>query len=501
MDKRKSTAASDATTHQTQCSCCSMSRRCFLSTMSTAAVAASTAVAGTASAAGKIDEYIDIASFRPKPKVHIKSVIARHHPPYWLGWPGTSYDLEGHRKEYAQSFAESAQRVGIELEEAPEPLESDEAVEAFAKALKAEKPDAVLVNLQHLDSWRWADRISQIGIPTIIFAPIGTAFTQHVAKISRRTGIYVISSLETSAMEQAFRMIRAKRQFEETRLLVVAGDKRNESVLERLGTKVRRVPRDTMHTLFAEMPENDETREVAQKMFRGAKKVVEPSKQDGLNAARSYQTAKRLMKNEEANAITTDCLGMVTQKVVPTPPCMAASMFQDAGVTYGCEADVFGAMSLMLTSYLFDKPGFMNDPVPETVKNVLIAAHCVAGTKFNGFDQPREPYILRSHSESALGVSVQVLLREGQPVTLARFTSPNEMIIDTGTVVGNVDTPPAGGCRTSVEIAMDNIEDVRDVLGFHQVVHYGNNRRDLQNFCQMYGIKVTHSPRYADSRT
>jgi len=277
-------------------------------------------------------------------------------------------------------------------------------------------------------------------------------------------------------------------------LLVVAGDKRKESTIERLGTTVRYVPRDAMHTLFAKMPENDETHEVAEKKSREAKKIVEPSKQDMLNAARSYQTAKQLMKNEEANAITTDCLGMVTQKVVPTPPCLAASMFQDAGVTYGCEADVFGAMSLMLTSYLLDQTGYMNDPVPETVKNVLIAAHCVAGTKFNGFDQPGEPYILRSHSESALGVSVQVLLREGQPVTLARFTGPNEMIIDTGTVVGNVDTPPAGGCRTSVEIAMDQIEDVRDVLGFHQVVHYGNHRRDLQNFCQMYGIKVIHSP-------
>lgn len=499
MSERKPKAASAAAAHDAQCGCCSMSRRCFLSTMSTAAVAASAVVAtgGSAFAAGELGEYIDIASFRPKPKVRIKSVIVRHHPPYWLGWPGTSYDLEAWRKEYARCFAESAERIGVDLEEAPEPLESDEAVEAFVKTLEAEKPDAVLVSLQHLDSWRWADRISQAGIPTIIFSPIGTAFTQHVAGISRRSGIYVISSLDTSAMDQAFRMIRAKRQFEETRLLVVAGDKRKESVLERLGTTVRRVPRDLMHTLFAEMPENDETHEVAQRMFRGAKKVVEPSKQDGLNAARSYQTAKRLMKTEEANAITTDCLGMVTQKVVPTPPCMAAAMFQDEGVTYGCEADVFGAMSLMLTSYLFDKPGYMNDPVPETVKNVLIAAHCVSGTKLNGFDQPNEPYIIRNHSESALGVSLQVLLREGQPVTLARFTSPNEMIVDTGTVVGNVDTPPAGGCRTSVEIAMDRVEDVRDVLGFHQVVFYGNHRRDLQNFCQMYGIKVVNSPRFA----
>jgi len=472
-----------------------MSRRCFLATMGSAAAGAALATAGgRAFAESDLGEYIDIASFRPKPAVRIKSVVARVHPPYWLGWPGTSYDLEGHRKEYAQAFAGSAQRVGVQLDEADAPLESDEAVAAFTKALEAEKPDAVLVSIQHMDSWRWADRIVKVGVPTIIFAPVGTCFTGHVAGISRLPGVYVISSLESSAMDQAFRMVRAKRQFEETRLLVVAGDKRAENVMERLGIKVRNVPRTSMHELFAKMKENDETHEAAKKMFKGAKKVVEPSEQDGLNAARSYQTAKRLMKDEESNAITTDCLGMVSQKVVPTPPCMGASMFQDAGVTYGCEADVFGAASLMLSSYLFDKPGYMNDPVPETVKNLLIASHCVSGTKLRGLDKESDPYILRSHSESAIGVSVQSLWPVGEPCTLVRFQSPNELILDTGTVAGNVDTPPAGGCRTSVEIAMDRVEDARDVMGFHQVVFWGNHRRDVQNFCQMYGIKVINSP-------
>jgi hypothetical protein len=69
--------------------------------------------------------------------------------------------------------------------------------------------------------------------------------------------------------------------------------------------------------------------------------------------------------------------------------------------------------------------------------------------------------------------------------------------VDTGTVTGNVNTPPAGGCRTSVEVAMDRVEDSRDVLGFHQVVFYGNHRRDLDAFCQMYGIKVINSDKEA----
>jgi L-fucose isomerase-like protein len=282
---------------------------------------------------------------------------------------------------------------------------------------------------------------------------------------------------------------------EETRMLVVRGNERKQ---EKFGlVNLQYVPRATFEEMFSQTPVSEEAKWVARQRFSEAKKVVEPTNEDGLNAARSYIAAKQLLKNEGCNALTTDCLGMVTQKKVPTPPCMGASIFQDNGVTYGCEAAIGPAVSLMLTSYLFDKPGFMNDPVPETVKNVLIAAHCVSGTRIYGLGRQKEhaPYILRSHSESSLGVSTQVLWPVGQPVTLVQFFKPDALYLDTGTVFGNVNTPPAGGCRTSVEIQMDDVQDCRDVLGFHQVVFLKNHRRDVEAFCQMYGINVVHSPR------
>ena len=487
--------------HSGKCSCCSMSRRCFIAT-SGLAMAASVAGASKRERDPEgIGEYVDLAGLRPRPPVRLMSAFVRHKPPYWLGWPGTTYDVEGHRAEYARQFAREAARIGVTLEQEADPLENDDAVNAFVAKVQAERPDGVLVSLQHMGAWHWTDAVTKAGVPTIIFAPIGTAFTGHVQGISRRPGVHVVSSLEMPAVTQAFRMIRAKRQLEESRVLVVAGDRRNETVLERLGAKVRYVPRPMLHELFARMPANDEAHAVAGRFRRRAKKSVEPTRDDGLNAARSYMTAKRLMRDERANAITTDCLGMVSQKVVPTPPCMAASLFQDAGVTYGCEADLFAAVSLMFVSYLFDKPGFMQDPVPDTARNLFVGAHCTSGTRLKGFDEPPEPLILRSHSESDLGVATQVLWREDQPVTFVRFKDPNSLILDSGTVVGNVNTPPAGGCRTSVEIAMDRIEDVRDVQGFHQVIFYGDHRRDVEAFCQMYGIGITNSPERAPRRT
>jgi hypothetical protein len=475
-----------------------MSRRSFLGAAAACTAALTTGCSSLQSlhTTPKRNEEIEVASFRPRPKVRVMSVVARQKTPYWLGWPGTAYDVEGERARYTQVIADSGQRIGVEIAQEAQPLEDKEAVAAYVKKVQAEKPDAVIVTLQHLTSgWPAAAEIAKTGVPTIVFAPVGTAFTGQVNSLASRPGVHVISSLETPAIEQALRMVRAKRQLESTRLLVVAGKERKEGKFGPVSLQY--VPRPTFEEMFAATPVMEEAKWIAHQRFREAQKVVEPTKEDGLNAGRSFIAAKQLLKNENCNAITTDCLGMVSQKKVPTPPCMGASIFQDNGVTYGCEAAVGPAVSLMLTSYLLDKPGFMNDPVPETVKNVLIAAHCVSGTRIYGLDRPKEhaPYILRSHSESNLGVSTQVLWPVGQPVTLVQFFKPDALYLDTGIVAGNVNTPPAGGCRTSVEIQMDNVEDSRDVLGFHQVVFLGNHRRDIEAFCQMYGINVVHSAR------
>ncbi|HOQ31772.1 MAG TPA: hypothetical protein PLA12_04570 [Candidatus Hydrogenedens sp.] len=487
-------------THSSTCSCCGISRRCFLA--STAAAGLTIPLITSAQmefpTESELKQPINLGDFRPKPAVRIVGVVVREKPPYWLGWPGTSYDVEGMRKQFEQAFINSANKVGVQFEMLPDPIEDDTALEKFINQMSTEKPEAILVHVQHLNEWGRVDKIRSAKVPMIVWAPLGTVFTTQVHEFARREGVCLLSTLDTSCLEQAMRMVRAKKQFEMSRILVVHGKERKDEVIERYGTKIRHVPRDMMEKMFERVPITEEVKEVAESMKKKAQKVVEPTDEDMINAARSYVAAKHLLRMEDANAITTDCLGMVTMKTVPTPPCLGACIFQDEGVTYGCEADVYGAMSLMLTSYLFDKPGFMNDPVPETIKNELITAHCVCGTKLNGFDKPSEPFIIRSHSESALGVSLQVLWKIGQAATLVRLQNPNELILDNGTVTANIDTPPAGGCRTHFSLKMDYIEEAKDTLGFHQVVFYGNHRRDVKNFCQMYGIKVIHSPSQAN---
>lgn len=485
---------------QHDCRHCCLNRRQCLQVLSATAIGAGVLsnpmrLLGQDAAAPATTDFVDAASLRPKPEVRVCGTFLEQPRPYWLGWPGTTYDLEKHQKEYRGLLDQSVARTGVKMDWEAKPVGDDAGLDQWIAKVKQQKPHGLLVALQHMQCWKWIERIQkETATPLIVFAPVGTAFTGHVGRAARLPGVHIISSLEWPAVEAGLKMVKAKRMFEETRVLWIRGKDSNETVMDRLGIKVRAIPRDTFNLEFDKQPSTAEVKDLASDLRKKAQKIVEPDETDTVNSMRAYVTAKRLMAAEKACAISMDCLGMVSAKLVPTPPCGGWTLLQDEGLTAGCEADLFGAVSMMMTSYLLDRPGYMNDPVPETVKNLLIAAHCTSGTRIAGFDQPAAPYILRDHSESSLGVAMQILWPVGEPVTLVRFSNPNEMIIDTGKVVSNVDTPPAGGCRTSVEIAMDNIEDCRDVKGFHQVVVLGNHRRVLQGFCELYGIKHVHSP-------
>ncbi|MCK4965939.1 hypothetical protein KAS50_02845, partial [bacterium] len=62
----------------------------------------------------------------------------------------------------------------------------------------------------------------------------------------------------------------------------------------------------------------------------------------------------------------------------------------------------------------------------------------------------------------------------------------------TGRVIGNIDTPPAGGCRTSIDIELDGMQDTLDTKGFHQIIIYGNLEKELTAYCRLSGINVEH---------
>jgi hypothetical protein len=414
---------------------------------------------------------------------------------YWMGWPGASYDIAGHQKLYTETLTKAAEKLGVRLEVVQEPIASLSEIDAFLEKLKSSPVDGVLLTCMDLNhGWDEIDTfVAKRGtLPTVIFSPMGTSFTGHLQKSSRAAGVFLAATQDVDWLFAGLKLFKANWQMRNTRVLVIAGDKTEDRTLDVVGTTLHQVPRSRFPEELKKVEASDEVKALADHFTKEAKAVREPSKDDILNAAKTYFASRRLMAAENCQAITMDCLGLVGSRQIPCPPCMAWMKLLDEGMVGTCEADISAALSQALTAYLCDRPGFMQDPAPNTVNNTLMGAHCTCPTKLDGFDKPHEPYILRSHSESAIGVSPQVLWRLGQKVTLMKFEGPASMILGTGRVVANIDTPPSGGCRTSVEVACDDIPDCRDVKGFHQLFMYGDVAHLFKAYGQLFGTKVVH---------
>jgi hypothetical protein len=64
-----------------------------------------------------------------------------------------------------------------------------------------------------------------------------------------------------------------------------------------------------------------------------------------------------------------------------------------------------------------------------------------------------------------------------------------QMLIYGGQVVRCYPKAP-GGCRTNIEMTINELDDVCDVQGMHQAIFYGNHTQALRTFCQLYEIEA-----------
>jgi hypothetical protein len=134
----------------------------------------------------------------------------------------------------------------------------------------------------------------------------------------------------------------------------------------------------------------------------------------------------------------------------------------------------------------------MQDAAANTVNNTLVASHCTCATKLQGFDQPAMSFRLRSHYETDTGVAMQVEWPVSDEVTMFKFQRPDTLLYGTGRVRDNVRAKFAGGCRTAVEIEMDDVRDICDVKGHHQVLVCGSFEPMLRAFAQVMDLRFQH---------
>jgi hypothetical protein len=424
-----------------------------------------------------------------------------------MGWPGTAYDVRPRQADYTKTLTQAAQKFGIQLEMLSEPLHDTPAVDTYVDQLKKDPPAGVLIILMHHDHWRDVYRFvkNRGDIPTVVYSPMGTSFLHNIKPIANAPRTFTASTQEVDWLAFALRMFHTMSEMKNTRICILQGDKMEDVKLDAIGATLHYIPVKRFPEEFNKLETTDEMRAIANYYIKNARKTVEPTEKDVLDAAKNYVVCRRIMAAENCHGIAIDCLPLVEKRLNP-PPCLAFSRLRDEGVVASCQADWPAAISSRLTHLLLDRPGFMQNICVNTVNNTLLGSHCTCPTKLSGFDGPAEPFILRTHAESDLGVAVQVLWPVGEKVTVMKFADrgwerkppskrsgslASSIVLGSGRVLCNVDSPPSGGCRTTVEVELDDIDDVRDLMALHhQLFIHGDHTRQLKAYAQLAGIEI-----------
>jgi len=475
---------------QGTCCCC---RRDFL--QAAGAAAGSLVFLSTASTAA---EQAGKAAARKKGVATVRGAFI--YPPseslrkagYW-SWPGSSFDPEGHQREWMARIKKIEQKLGMRIVMEENALDEEESVTRFLADVKKSPPDGLLLIPFKKGHWPHVLRIvEETGLPAVVLATMGILLVNHINQLHRKPGVYLINSMQGAGpVEDGMRMIKTARWMKESRIANISGSKTQEAVVRHLGTQVRTIPLARFVEQFGATGASDAVKQLAEAYAKNAKEIVEPSEADVLDAAKTYFVFKKILQTEQADAVMMNCLGGLRMPHQHVPPCMGFMSLRDEGIAAGCQSDLNSTLTMMLVQELFDRPGFQQNASMETEANRFFGAHCTSASKMNGVGTPSEPYILRSHNEAGWGCVPQVLFPEGQEVTMALYLSGEtpQMLVYTGEVVRCYPKAPSG-CRTNVEMTINEVQDVCDVKGMHQIIFYGNHARQLRTFCRMYGIEV-----------
>jgi hypothetical protein len=424
----------------------------------------------------------------------VKAAFVRRREEYGMRWPGAVYDGEAALKSYTEKARQAAEKLGLSIDIRSLPIYNLQEADSWLAEAKAAMADGLLLMLldRQEHAWPTAEKSAESGIPCVIFSPLGTSFTTNTVNLADKPGCVIYSTNNFSQAVYGLKMLKAGARMKRSRCVVIQGEERWESLLTAdTGITLQYVPADTFINIYREMPVTKEVTGMADDYIRMARDIRLANRQDVINGIKSYLVAGRILEEEKADAISMDCLGALGNIEVSLP-CISWSRMNDEGIPAACEADTGAIASQIIVQYLFDRPGFQQDPVADTADDTLIGAHCSCPTRLGGFDSPPEPFELIHHHGNRDAVP-RPIWKEGERITLMDFLPDDKrsgMIISSGTVVDNMNVPPSGGCVVSVKYKMDSPQDVLSFPGMHQLFFYGNYRKELKEFCQLFNFEA-----------
>jgi len=413
-------------------------------------------------------------------------------PDGWWSWPGNEFDAEGRQKTYTAALKGIEKRLGMKITTENRAIVTNRDVEKLIRDIETTRPDGLLLVMFYNRSLSQADMLleaaQKLNIPVVFF--IGLGVKHGSVSHYRRPGIYFIQSLDNfEAIEYGMRMINTRKHLGQSLLLsITEADKPREGIEKFFGIKVRVIPFARYAKLFHKVEIDDIARDLMKKLTREAKEIRGLNRGSLSNAMRAHLALKELLRIENADGLTMNCLRRGMLK-----PCVSFSLLNSGLVPAACENDLPAVYTQLLGQRLIGRPGFQHNPCYETEKNHYYASHCTCATKMYGPQGSGLDYLLRRFAHTNEGsCAIQVFWNPGDPVTMIKYYPGDKPALDVyaGRVVTSHHMPPAAGCTTNVEIEITDRPDACMVKGHHNLIFCGEFARKFRLFAQLYKMEL-----------
>jgi L-fucose isomerase-like protein len=434
--------------------------------------------------------------------------LRRLQPKIGLATVLSSFEVGAEKSEALHRRAiKRLEAAGIQVAAASKLVDNDELGVTIGRDLIREDPDAICVLYgTYADDTFATTIVEQSNLPAIIwgtnqFDSGSIAGAQQVSEILTEIGRYyklVLGDVDDDRavreVVSAARVAAARARLRSSRIGVIGYQRIKGQtqaafdeieLRERIGSRVVGVSMHLFRTLMAEADDRD-ARRTWQSITKSFKHVSVNDSQimDGVKA---YLAMKKIVQDKKLDAIAIedwfDIIGV---------PNLGLSLLNDEGVPAGCESDIHSTIMLYLLSLLTEKPAFHGELLGILEKeDALLVAHYGAGSP--SLAASRDKIRLEPDRASGKGVSVVYQVRPG-PVTIASLTGRRgtyRMLIAPGESIRAREVFH-GGIVANVRFRVNHREVLKKAKGMshHWVLGIGDVSRELEEFCEMTGIRA-----------
>lgn len=422
--------------------------------------------------------------------IYSPSKAIKDDPDAWWSWPGTEFNPEGHHKRYKTEINKINSKLGMNISIDGKAIADNNDVQEVISELKSEQVDGLLLILFHNPNRPLAETLLKVaeesGIPTVFYIELGV--THGSIRKYQRPGLHFIQAKnDFDAIESGMRMINARKLLKQSTLLSITEDEERSVTKEPfLGVTTKPILFDQYAKIFHSVDINSQAKEFISKISRRAIENNKVSQEALENATRAYFALKKIIEDENADAVTMNCLRRGMLK-----PCIGFSMLNNQLIPAVCENDINAAYGQMLAQAIAGRPGFQHNPAYNTEENRYYASHCTCATKLHGPDGDEMNYRLTRFLHTNEGsCAIQVFFEPEEPVTMVHYYSSTEPKLDiySGTVYKS--HQELVGCTTNVEINITDRENVNLVQGHHSILLCGDLSKTFKDFANLHKLQI-----------